>query len=869
MVAGATTVGAGEDFASTAYGDPWDFENPEDVLLDAGPTMGVDAAAIADGALAFTSHTGAQISLVFPGYAGAFASARDGLGVPIDADRFTHAAVRIWSPDALTMGLGYNRCMNGCVGNVTFFAQAGWGTYLVALGAPAAGLAQGEPWAGDVVGLRLVVAIGDGVARNFLLDDVRLFAPAGPAWTFTWPNPLPNTPGQPAQILWDRDADTSNNTADSRDWGVLAETYDATGAATFTPGMLGAGPVWLATAAAGLTSPSVGPFTVVPTPVPRVLDPDAAGGADAVTVQTGDPWDFEQASDVIAFEGVRDVAFADGGLHATNATNDPSVELRTGGPIDTTRYHRLTVVADYDGAFDLGYDPGGGAHGRVLWWPPGRAGWVNGREIVTYSSVHRYTVDLLDNAGGPAYDDDEEAVPWDAASAVRIRYDPNEDPGARRWRLHELRLAADDETSGGQFTIRWDDPASLPGTSVEWYADTDRVGFDGVAIAGPIAQQPGENALAWDARAMPPGRYWLYAVSRAGVATGRAYATGPVVVDPTQSPPPTQPPPAPPQPLPTELPAGTRIAGPSRIATAIAVAQAAFPAGAQVAVLARDDAFPDALAASPLAAAHGAPILLNPPGQLHPDVSSELVRLGTQTVLLMGGEAAQGAAVESDLRARGLTVQRVSGDDRFATAAAAAALAVAGWREAGKSEAGSAVVIATGSSFADALAAGPLAAARNAPLLLVAAEGIPAPTAAVLGDLQPAEVVIVGGEAALTPAVESSLASTGRSLTRLHGPDRFATGIALTEAAVAAGASPAEILVVSGTNFPDALSAAPAAAAINGLLILTDPATVAVPVESWLRSQGASVGRLRVVGGPGAVADTTVATMLDLLASSG
>ena len=36
-------VGAGEDYAATAFGDPWDYANAEDVILDVGPAQGIDA----------------------------------------------------------------------------------------------------------------------------------------------------------------------------------------------------------------------------------------------------------------------------------------------------------------------------------------------------------------------------------------------------------------------------------------------------------------------------------------------------------------------------------------------------------------------------------------------------------------------------------------------------------------------------------------------------------------------------------------------------------------------------------------------------------------------------------------------------------
>ena len=77
------------------------------------------------------------------------------------------------------------------------------------------------------------------------------------------------------------------------------------------------------------------------------------------------------------------------------------------------------------------------------------------------------------------------------------------------------------------------------------------------------------------------------------------------------------PPPAPPT---TPAKPFIRLSGSDRIATAIAVSQAAFPTAGSAGgvVLARSDIFPDALGGTPLAAAKDAPLLFTPPTSLDP-----------------------------------------------------------------------------------------------------------------------------------------------------------------------------------------------------------------------------------------------------------
>jgi hypothetical protein len=115
--------------------------------------------------------------------------------------------------------------------------------------------------------------------------------------------------------------------------------------------------------------------------------------------------------------------------------------------------------------------------------------------------------------------------------------------------------------------------------------------------------------------------------------------------------------------------------------------------------------FPDALAAGPVAAASGGPLLLVPQGGALPTtVSTELTRLNPSSVNIAGGTTAVNSLVESELLGFGAgTVFRLAGQDRYETAAALAGISNGGL--------GKTVFIATGASFPDALS-GSAAAGR-------------------------------------------------------------------------------------------------------------------------------------------------------------
>jgi len=196
----------------------------------------------------------------------------------------------------------------------------------------------------------------------------------------------------------------------------------------------------------------------------------------------------------------------------------------------------------------------------------------------------------------------------------------------------------------------------------------------------------------------------------------------------------------------------SRIAGADRFATAAAVARELGRAGtlamhgesATTAVLASGLVEADALAAGPLAAEAGLPVLLTGPDRLAPSAAAALDSAQVRRVLLAGGPDAVGARVEDELRARGLQVVRVAGSDRTGTAAALAALTVEalGWDA-------QRVDVAAASAVPDALAAVAHAADDRVPLLFSAsATDLGVAAEAFLAERcdRVAEVVLVGGE---------------------------------------------------------------------------------------------------------------------------
>ena len=198
------------------------------------------------------------------------------------------------------------------------------------------------------------------------------------------------------------------------------------------------------------------------------------------------------------------------------------------------------------------------------------------------------------------------------------------------------------------------------------------------------------------------------------------------------------------------------------VATAVAVAQAVGGAP-DTAVLVNGDRFADGISASALAAGRGWPVLLST-ASVVPQPSVDAWRaLGVSRIVLVGGRSVIGDNVESFIESRGrceggdgCRVERLSGNDRYATSAAVARRSLAlGDRSP------STVLVGTGTSYPDALASGPLVSRRKGVALLVDGSGSGADRATrdLLAELggKVEHVSILGGRGAVSPAADRAV----------------------------------------------------------------------------------------------------------------
>ena len=226
----------------------------------------------------------------------------------------------------------------------------------------------------------------------------------------------------------------------------------------------------------------------------------------------------------------------------------------------------------------------------------------------------------------------------------------------------------------------------------------------------------------------------------------------------------------------------------------------------------------------PLGGAHGAP-------------------LDTEVVVVGGPQAVSESVLDTLETCTTGVVRRVSGDNRYGTAAAV-------FDDSGWPAAAWGMAFASGEDFPDALSGSNV----PYPMLLTRHAEIPAETQAVIDRYSPGGINLVGGTAAVSASVEQSLADQFplAHIWRMAGSDRYETAAKTTYNYAGARV----VYVASGETFPDALAAAAAESGTTdrrGPLLLTKANTVPYAIERELVRL--SPQTVVIVGGPAAISD--------------
>lgn len=275
----------------------------------------------------------------------------------------------------------------------------------------------------------------------------------------------------------------------------------------------------------------------------------------------------------------------------------------------------------------------------------------------------------------------------------------------------------------------------------------------------------------------------------------------------------------------------TRIAGPDRVETAIALSADRFgDGGATAAVLASSANFPDAIAGGPLATAAGGPVLLTGGDGLDTRVEAELVRAlpPGSDVFILGGTGALSPAVVTGVSRAGFHPRRISGANRFETAVAVA----------DELTLHQLVIIADGRGFREALIAASAAASLGGVVVLTDGATLPPATDDFLAHDSTRHLAI--GTAALAATGAERITASSAAELSVKVLDRLLPDVLI-------------IGVASQGTFADALAGAPHLAALNGGLLLTDGDELSSAAATELTNRRDDLREVLLFGGTGAI----------------
>lgn len=267
---------------------------------------------------------------------------------------------------------------------------------------------------------------------------------------------------------------------------------------------------------------------------------------------------------------------------------------------------------------------------------------------------------------------------------------------------------------------------------------------------------------------------------------------------------------------------GERIFGSNRFLTSYEASKKGWQ-NSDYAVIASGVDYPDALCAGPLAKKYNAPILLSEQKSLTEGLKNELQRLKVKQVFIIGGEGALSKDTENQIKALGINIKRIGGANRYETSVLIA-------KEVGNS---GKMVFATGLDYPDALSIAPVAANLSMPIVLVGKNNVDRVVKEYVDSQNIQKSYVVGAEGVISNQVSSTLPA----VKRLGGNNRYETNKAIINE-FKSTINFSNIYVVTGLDYPDALSGSALAAKGGHPIILTHPreATARGIIESNLWS---------------------------------
>lgn len=278
-----------------------------------------------------------------------------------------------------------------------------------------------------------------------------------------------------------------------------------------------------------------------------------------------------------------------------------------------------------------------------------------------------------------------------------------------------------------------------------------------------------------------------------------------------------------------------RIQGKDRIEVAINVSKQGWNSSNEV-VIANGFKFTDALSGTPLAAYYDAPMLLVGNNGISANTLTEISRLNAKKVIILGGKNSVSESVDKTLRDKGLSVQRIAGEDRYDTSRMIAeeVISLAGSKSAH---------LVNGDAYADAVSISAVAGRNKHPILLTKSNQLHPEVKKITKQVK--DWRIIGGPVSISENTENQLRKEVDNVDRIGGKDRYEVNKRVLNYWKI---DSDHRYVGHGEAFADVLSASVLAARErNGVLLVNDSKTEIANVQDYARTR--DLTRFTLLGG--------------------
>lgn len=278
-----------------------------------------------------------------------------------------------------------------------------------------------------------------------------------------------------------------------------------------------------------------------------------------------------------------------------------------------------------------------------------------------------------------------------------------------------------------------------------------------------------------------------------------------------------------------------RISGQNREAVSVNVSQRGWNSSNTV-VIANGYQFTDALSGTPLAAHYGAPMLLVNDRSISNATLNEINRLGAQNVIVLGGPASVPEQTLTTLRNRGLSVERIAGNNRYDTSRKIAERLIS-------LRGPSTAHLVNGDAYADAVSISSVAGRYRQPILLTRSNELHPEVQQITNSVK--DWRIIGGPNSVSSNTENQLNNRVNNVTRLTGQNRYEVNRRVLNHW---GVSGSQVYVGHGNAFADVLSGSVLAARENtGVLLVSGNATDIANAQDYAQSR--NLDRFTLLGG--------------------